>query len=132
MKNIFIVFITILTFIGHAAGQDSAPEQNLSGLVLKTEKFIIQIESLSNNFEYAYKSWEIGKCCGMPDLELKNGEVVYEGSGGSRHFNFTNGEYLYVIHYVYLGGDENVSHRLTVYKDGKEILNQAAEIIKWL
>lgn len=127
----FVVFIAILAFCGYAVGQEPVPEQKLSGLVLKTEKFIIQVESL-NRDSYIYRSWNIDNCCVTPDLELKNGKVIHDGSGGNRRFNFENGEYSYVINYVYLGGDENVTHRLTVYKNEKEILNQPAEIIRWL
>ena len=99
-------------------------------LVLETEKFRIRIDELNNGF-YRYASWSIdSEMNEKPSLIIKNGEVVFSGSGGNHHYTFSNGNYKYECSINVLRGKEVAPAHLVVYKNEDEILLQSAQIIR--
>ncbi len=93
---------------------------------IETDAFIIRIDLLENQM-YRYASWSSNsKLSDPPDLVIKNGKRIFEGSGGNHHFEFTKGEYNYTVYVDVLGldPDEMSPFQLIVTKEKKEILNQ--------
>ena len=99
-------------------------------LLLETEKFRIRIDELSNEV-YRYASWYINSTMNeKPDLVIESGSWMPEGNGGNNKYEFVNGDYKYECSINVVGTDETPAADLTVYKDEKEILYQAAKIIR--
>jgi len=65
-----------------------------------------------------------------PDLVMKNGNWIPEGSGGNHAYEFINGNYKYVCYINTLGADETPPATLTVYQNRTKILAQSAQIVK--
>src|SRR5690606_16677752 len=64
---------------------------------IKTKNYLIRIDKL-NNSEYRYACWTIGKNeSSKPDIVLKNGEWLSQGSAGNHVVIFTNGNYIYKV-----------------------------------
>jgi hypothetical protein len=98
--------------------------------VLETKKFRIRIDELSEG-RYRYASWPLTKSMGeKPDLVLTNGEWFFEGSGGNHRIEFKNAGYLYVCSIIELGSVDSPDAVLTIYKGGKEILSQDAQLVQ--
>lgn len=90
--------------------------------VLKTSKFRIRIDDLGNE-NYRYASWSKNKPMKeKPDLVLKNGELEVSGTIRDQIYRFKNGNYVYEC---YIGAEIE----LTIYKNGKQISSQDAELI---
>ncbi|RQO75203.1 hypothetical protein DBR43_07505 [Pedobacter sp. KBW06] len=99
-------------------------------LVFETAKFRIRIDDLGNH-NYRYASWPLkSKMSDQPDLILKKGEWVPEGSGGNHRFDFKSGNFLYSCWVMEMGGKDTPPAILTIYKANKEILSQDATTIK--
>ena len=99
-------------------------------LIIETEKFKIRIDEL-NNGKYRYISWSSNsEMSEKPDLIIKNGTLILEGSGGNHRYEFVNGDYKYECHINILGADDTPPANLLVYKDDDEILNVSAQIIR--
>lgn len=97
--------------------------------VLETKKYRIRIDELSQG-KYRYASWKINaRISEKPDMIVQNGEYVPEGSGGNHHYTFKNGKYTYECGVVIIGEDDSAPAYLTIYKDGKEILNTPADLV---
>jgi len=99
-------------------------------LLMNTSKFKIRVDYIGYD-NYRYASWPINS--GMhekPSLILYNGECIMQGSGGNHVFRFENGSYQYECSVIIIGTSDSPPADLTVYKDGKEILYQPAEIIR--
>jgi hypothetical protein len=93
-------------------------------LVGVTDKFIVRIDDLGNS-EYRYAVWPKGSQeSSKPDLILKNGEIVFDGSGGNHYFNFKNGNYVYKVNVIVMGSDQDPPGLLEIYKSDKLILTQ--------
>lgn len=100
-------------------------------LKLQTEKFNIRIDKLSDG-SIRYSCWSINvKENTKPDLVLKNGTWIPDGSGGNSRYEFVNGNYKYECAINVVGSEETPPASLTVYKGEKEILYQAARIIRY-
>lgn len=98
--------------------------------ILETSTFRIRIDDLGNG-NYRYASWSLkNKMSEKPDLVLENGEFIPEGSGGNHRFEFKNEDYVYDCVIILLGAENSPPAKLKVYKNGKEILNQIARIIR--
>ncbi len=98
--------------------------------LLETKQFRIRIDDMGNR-DFRYCSWAAGKSMAeKPDLILKKGEFIPEGSGGNHSYVFQNGEYRYECSIIIMGETDAPPAQLTVYKNDKEILTQRAEIIK--
>ena len=99
-------------------------------LLLVTEKYKIRIDELWNEV-YRYASWSINSPMSeQPDLVIEGGGWMPEGNGGNNKYEFVNGDYKYECSINVVGTDETPAADLTVYKDEKEILYQAAKIIR--
>lgn len=97
--------------------------------VLETSKFRIRIDDLGNdNFRYA--SWSIKKAMSdAPDLVITKGKDISDGSGGNHHYEFKKGNFTYECAIIVIGTSDSPPASLTIYQDGKEILNQNAKLI---
>ncbi len=94
--------------------------------VLSTENHTIRIDDIGQG-KYRYTSWKKGnKMSERPDLVILNGEVFPDGSGGNHHYVFKNGNYTYECGIVRIGEEDSTPAYLTVYKKGKEVLNERA------
>lgn len=97
-------------------------------LLLETKKFRIRIDELTNG-DYRYTSWSVNsKMSEKPDLVIKNGIWLPDGSGGNNHYEFVNGAYKYVCSINVMGTEETPPADLKVFKNGIEILYQSAII----
>ena len=97
-------------------------------IILLTKKYRIRIDDMSAG-KYRYASWKIDAKIGdKPDLIILNGEFVPDGSGGNYHYTFKNGKYIYECGITVLGEEDSAPAYLTIYKDGKEILSEEANI----
>jgi len=97
-------------------------------IILLAKKYRIRIDDMSAG-KYRYASWKIDAKIGdKPDLIILNGEFVPDGSGGNYHYTFKNGKYIYECGITVLGEEDSAPAYLTIYKDGKEILSEEANI----
>ena len=98
-------------------------------LILTTAKFRVRIDRLRQGV-YRYASWSIKKkMTEKPDLVLKNGALIAEGSGGNHHYKFVNGKYHYYCIINVLAEPEVPPAYLRVTKGERELLLQPATII---
>ena len=96
----------------------------------ETSKFRIRIDDLGNQ-KFRYAAWPLGKSTSdKPDLVLLNGKVTFEGSGGNHFYTFSKGKYQYQCDVNVIGESSVPAGSLSVYKEGKLILND--EVIKVL
>lgn len=98
-------------------------------VILETSKFRVRIDDLGNdNFRYA--SWSIKQSMSeKPDLIITNGKWFHDGTGGNHHYDFKKGNFLYQCYITVLGTKDSAPATLTIYQNGKEILNQDAKIV---
>ena len=96
--------------------------------VLSTANHTIRIDDMGQD-KYRYASWKKGaEMSDRPDLVILNGEVFPDGSGGNHHYIFKNGNYTYECGIVVLGEEDSSPASLIVYKKGKEVLNERANL----
>jgi len=89
----------------------------------ETRKFKIRIDDLGGR-KYRYASWGIDKqYSDKPDLILKKGELVFEGSVGNHYYLFKNGKYSYRLFVNNIGKSSTPVGELDVFKSGKNILH---------
>lgn len=99
-------------------------------VILKTAKYRIRIDDMGQG-QYRYASWKVNSAMNeKPDLVIENGEFFPDGSGGNHHFTFKNGKYIYECGITPLGEDGSPPAYITIYKGGKEILNEPATILQ--
>ena len=99
-------------------------------LQFKTAKFQVRIDQM-NNGTYRYASWGRNQAqIQKPDLILKNGQIVMDGSGGNHNFIFKSGAYQYIVYRNILGTNETPDVTLEVSKNGKTVLSQAGTLFK--
>lgn len=97
--------------------------------ILETSKFRIRIDDLGND-NYRYASWSIKNPMSQkPDLILTNGKWISDGSGGNSHYEFKKDAYLYECYIIVIGTDDSPPAYLSIFQNGKEILNQNAKIV---
>jgi len=63
-----------------------------------------------------------------PDIVIKHGIWLPDGSGVNNHYEFVNGIYKYVCSINVISTEETPSADLKVFKNGIEILCQPATI----
>ncbi|BFM42942.1 hypothetical protein CFS9_15830 [Flavobacterium sp. CFS9] len=98
-------------------------------IILETSKFRVRIDDLGND-NYRYASWSINQLMSeKPDLIITNGKWFQDGTGGNHHYDFKKGNYLYQCYISVLGTKDSAPANLTIYQNGKEILNQDAQIV---
>ena len=91
-------------------------------LIFLTKRFKIRIDLLEN-LTFRYASWSKQENQNQkPNLILKNGEIIFDGSGGNYYYIFKNKEYKYIIYINVIGVDDFIGN-LKVYKNNKIILN---------
>lgn len=98
-------------------------------VILETSKFRVRIDDLGNdNFRYA--SWSIKQSMSeKPDLIITNGKWFHDGTGGNHHYDFKKGNFLYQCYITVLGTKDSAPANLSIYQNGKEILNQDAKVV---
>jgi len=78
-----------------------------------------------------------------PDLVLKNGEFIPEGSGGNHKYSFKDGDYIYQCAILNVADLSPISPEaleildvrtippalLTIFKDGNELFKENAKIL---
>ncbi|WP_157558233.1 hypothetical protein [Niabella aurantiaca] len=94
---------------------------------ITTERFRIRIDELAGD-RLRYASWSRKRGNKEPDLVLYNGIFEAQGSGGNHTITFTNGQHRYVVTINRLGTSETPEVLLTVFKEGKELLNDPGRI----
>jgi hypothetical protein len=98
-------------------------------VILETSKFRVRIDDLGND-NYRYASWSIKQSMSeKPDLIITNGKWFQDGTGGNHHYDFKKGNFLYQCYITVLGTKDSAPANLTIYQNGKEILNQDAKIV---
>lgn len=98
-------------------------------VILETSKFRVRIDDLGNE-NYRYASWSIKQSMSeKPDLIITNGKWFQDGTGGNHHYDFKKGNFLYQCYITVLGTKDSAPANLTIYQNGKEILNQDAKIV---
>lgn len=97
----------------------------------KTKDYRIRIDLIGDE-QYRYAVWPVNKPTSeKPDLVLNNGKLFIDGSGGNHYYDFKSGVFLYECYVIVIGAKDSPPGDLTVYKDGKKILNQpVTEVIK--
>lgn len=104
------------------------PNQNNQAILLQTTKYKIKIDNLGNN-NYTYTAWPASSSMNeTPNIVIKGGKWVKQGSGGNHSYEFTNGVYKYECLINVLGTDETPPANLFVYKNDDLILSQDAII----
>ncbi|WP_394772974.1 hypothetical protein [Flavobacterium sp.] len=97
--------------------------------ILETSKFKIRIDDLGND-NYRYASWSLKQSMSeKPDLIITNGKFIQDGTGGNHSYEFKKGNYIYTCDIIVLGEKDSPPARLIITQNGKEILNQDAEIV---
>jgi hypothetical protein len=98
--------------------------------ILETNKFRIRIDEISPD-NYRYCSWGLKNLISKkPDLIIYNGKWIPDGSGGNHYFEFKSGDYTYECSIIVMGEDNSPPARLTISKNGKEILSQDVKKLK--
>jgi len=98
--------------------------------VLETSTYRIRIDELGEG-KFRYASWPLhSKMSDKPEILIKRGKLVADGSGGNRSYVFKNGNMLYNCAIIVMGEKNSPPALLTVYKDNTEILSQRATIIR--
>ena len=111
MKKFLVLLLLLFSPIVHA-------EESPLG-VWQTEKFTIKIDKLNQNTNtFRYTSWSRGKSMqDEPDLVLENGDLIFDGNGGNRRYQFKNGRYVYVLFYDFVSEEDvNTPYELTVHR----------------
>ncbi|RYZ39597.1 MAG: hypothetical protein EOP49_30120 [Sphingobacteriales bacterium] len=90
----------------------------------ETRNYRVRIDDLGDG-NYRYASWKVKAPVGSkPDIVLTDGVWIPEGSGGNSRYEFTKGDYKYILSIIHIGSDENPPARLQVMKEGEEILSE--------
>lgn len=98
--------------------------------VFETSKYRIRIDDLGD-YNYRYASWPLkSKMSDKPELIIKNGNYIPEGSGGNHRFEFKNGDYIYDCAIMEMTETGGAPVLLTITKGGKKILFQRAKFAK--
>jgi hypothetical protein len=72
----------------------------------ENDKFLIRVDRLSNE-KLMYRSWSKSKTLDdKPDLELEDGIIEKQGTGGGYHYIFNNGEWKYIVEDNQMGESE--------------------------
>lgn len=96
---------------------------------IKTNKYLIRIDELSNN-KYRYASWKVDeKETSKPDIVLNNGQWEHLGSGGNHVITFVNGIYTYKVYRNIIGEDNSPDITLEIEKNGEIILTADGTLI---
>ncbi|WP_461791407.1 hypothetical protein [Pedobacter sp.] len=96
---------------------------------IKTNKYLIRIDELSNN-KYRYASWKVDeKENSRPDMVLNNGQWEHLGSGGNHVITFVNGIYTYKVYRNIVGEDNSPNITLEIEKNGEIILTADGTLI---
>jgi len=99
-------------------------------VILKSESYQIRIDEMKDG-QYRYASWKVNsKMSEKPDIILKNGKVIFEGSGGNHYYEFINNNYKYICQIYRMGEDDTPPARLIVFENGVDIISQECDIIK--
>ena len=90
----------------------------------ETARFTIRVDAIDND-QYRYAAWAKGKSLSeQPDLVLKKGKLVFDGSGGNHSFQFKSGPFLYVCDVIVLSAEESPVGRLYVYKNDQLLVQE--------
>ena len=96
---------------------------------IKTKKYLIRIDELSNN-EYRYASWKVDeKETSKPDIVLNNGQWENLGSDGNHVISFVNGIETYKVYRNIIGEDNSPEIILEIEKNGEIILRADGTLI---
>ena len=97
---------------------------------LETSSYKIRIDELGEG-KFRYASWPIhSKMSDKPEILIKKGKLVIDGSGGNRSYVFKKGNQVYTCTIIVMGERKSSPALLTVYKGDTEILSQKAIIIR--
>lgn len=102
---------------------------NISRPILEWEtgQFRVRVDELDDS-SIQYAAWDIeSPTSEQPDLVLKNGVQMFDGSGGNHVYSFENGEYKYECYVIRLGNESDPAGYLRVFKGEKLLLEQAVE-----
>tara|TARA_R110000782_G_scaffold140_3_gene350 strand:- start:2406 stop:3632 length:1227 start_codon:yes stop_codon:yes gene_type:complete len=89
-----------------------------------TDGFRIRVDLLSDG-TYQYASWSSGTSThDEPDLILRGGSRVSDGSGGNHHYSFRNGAYEYNLHVAVLRKRKTDLGWVSVSNDGAPVLRE--------
>ena len=96
---------------------------------IKTEKYLIRIDELSNN-KFRYVSWKLDKKeSSKPEIIIENGDLEFEGSGGNHVITFINGNYVYKVYRNIIGDENSPDITLELEKDEQIILIEDGNLI---
>lgn len=99
-------------------------------IVLKTKENLIRIDYMGN-YKYRYAIWPIrARPLQEPDLIIENGELIFDGSGGNRYYEFKDGKYTYTIYVNVIGDGTRPAMEFVIYREDEEFEYFPAEEIK--
>lgn len=97
--------------------------------ILETAKYRLRIDMLGEG-NYRYASWPLkSNMRDKPEVVIKNGKYIPDGTGGNHSFEFQNGEFKYVCEIIVMSHIRSAPAYLKIYKGSKEILSQKATIV---
>lgn len=95
-------------------------------LVIRTNKFTVRIDNMPDG-SIRYASWSNNSpMTSKPDLVLSSGKHWTEGSMHVSYYEFTNGDYSYMISEY---GNLDYDYTLTVQHNGETILEEYGTVI---
>jgi hypothetical protein len=90
----------------------------------RTENYIVRVDDLGHS-RFRYTAWDSDAPeSGEPNLVLRNGYYVAQGSGGNGYYEFENNGYYYRCEVFYIGSDETPPGYLIVLHEDQEILRE--------
>lgn len=88
-----------------------------------TRSFRVRIDELANE-RIRYAAWKLpNPTSSEPSLVLENGVFEAQGSGGNHSYRFENQGYLYEVHFIVLGTEDDPPVVLRVYQ-GERLLSE--------
>lgn len=93
-------------------------------LLWHTKKFIIRVDRIDDS-KFRYAAWYINSNQSQkPNIILKNGIRIFEGSGGNHYYQFKNGAYEYRCDVTMVGTENSPPGSIEVFNNGKSMLYQ--------
>jgi len=95
----------------------------------QTESRLFRIDDVGGR-NYRLVIWEDGKQFGdEPDVTVFNGTIEYDGSGGSRSFNFADGEKTYIVYVPGIFTESSPYGYFDILVDGDVVVEEEVWIV---
>lgn len=99
----------------------TATARNYDALEFECQTAAHHVRVQQHGKDLRYFAWGRGeKLSGEPQLALRGGRLIPQGTGGNHDYDFKNGEYIYRVEVTHICG-EDCNDYLTVEKNGQEL-----------